>query len=158
MASFILLHRGALGVNQRRLAHCRPPDSFFHRDLRSILESRFHLLGEIRSMEFIPLLRPTIHFFFPIAVSFLDDAEKFNIVAFRLHKIVVRQLAPSLLDLAFELLPATLELFLVHKNLPPTFYCTDIPKLSHIECQWGKVRFFGKLRTSNVCRAIVFAG
>src|SRR6266545_7787211 len=155
MASFILLQRGALDVNQRRLAYCRPPDSFFHRDLRSILESRFHLFGEIRSMELIPLLRPTIHFFFPIAISFLDDAEKFNVVAFRLHKIVVRQLAPSLLDLAFELLPATLELFLVHKNLPPTFFALILPELSHIECQRGKMRFFGELQTSNLCRAIV---
>jgi hypothetical protein len=86
--------------------------------LYSILESFFGIFAEIRSVQFIPLLYPTIHVVFLITVSFLDDAEKFDVITFGFQKIVIRQLTPFLLDVSFELLPPSLKLFLIHKKHP----------------------------------------
>jgi hypothetical protein len=87
--------------------------------LYSILGSSFGIFAEIRSVQFIPLLYPAIYLLSLITVSFLDDAEKFDVVTFGFRKIVIRQLTPFLLDLSFELLPPSLKLFLIHKRHPP---------------------------------------
>src|SRR6266542_4310510 len=81
--------------------------------LRSILGSRFRLLGEKRSVAFIPFLCPTIYFRVSITVFFLYDTKKLSVVALRFQKILIRQPTPFVLNLAFKL-------FLVHNNVPPS--------------------------------------
>src|SRR6266511_6282344 len=88
--------------------------------LRSILGSRFRLLGEERIVAFIPFLCPTIYFRVSITVFFLYYSKKLSLVALRFQKILIRQPTPFVLNLAFELLPAPFKLFLVHNNVPPS--------------------------------------
>src|SRR5690554_4737807 len=54
-----------------------------------------------------------------VAVALLDTADELVVVAFGHRQVVVRELAPLLLDVALELLPVALQNVPVHGELLP---------------------------------------
>src|SRR3546814_4122223 len=88
-------YRGALSINTPRGQTCLPA------------------IG-IPLLEIADLALRLVAFY---AIAFLNPAEKLVALAFRGRQVIVRQLAPLLLDLAFELLPIPARLIGIHRAL-----------------------------------------
>ena len=70
----------------------------------------------------VPVVGPFHHFFLLVAVAFLDPPDKFVVIAFDLHQVVVSELALLFFHFAFELHPLSFELIGIHRDPP----CCDV--------------------------------